>query len=162
MPDLSIVTQRIFDASVNPRSVNNGNCGMWAYGATLACRHAQVYSVDRLDLSCGHYFVKVGSLYYDAEAPGGVPHWSELPYCRRHCLQESNCIFESSTQQELLTGQVALMLNQGRFTEAELFKYLPRVFRGKGYLRVVIQPSCACNLRMRCDWAGHDLDIIAA
>jgi len=65
---------------LNARTINDGNCLLWAVLARRHCRRAKLLKVTHFGL---HAFVKIGDRFFDSETPSGVRDWRDLPYFKR-------------------------------------------------------------------------------
>ncbi len=74
--NFEFVTEEFFKDKT-PQKINAGDCFNWAYIIYLLFPKLKIelYSDDEY----AHAFIKIGDLYYDSEAPEGVPHWKQLP-----------------------------------------------------------------------------------
>jgi len=63
--------------------INGGDCFIWAYIAKKLYPQAKLYTVPYFG---GHAFIKLGTLYYDAEHPRGLKNWKKLKTFQGHKL----------------------------------------------------------------------------
>ena len=64
----------------SPAEINYGFCFHFAMNVK---KHIPEATVVDATLSAAHTIVRIGSLYYDSEAPSGVTSPSEIPFAQR-------------------------------------------------------------------------------
>lgn len=94
-----------------PEEINQGECDVFA--DEIVEEYPEATWVNNLEFAAQngiseHVWVECGGTYYDAEVPGGVSDWRELPFFRRQVAQQSRFSKRDLRRAEVVEPEVGV------------------------------------------------------
>lgn len=114
--DLSYIARDFFPNKWN-YEINQGSCFVWAELARLinyTKYNVELYTTEEFK---GHAFIKINSLYFDAERPQGVKEYRFLPFFKSGKRQNAVVFMQSPKEFNDYWSQWGI--------EKEMFKKVP-------------------------------------